>query len=502
MTNSAQLQQLLSKLTLEQVQAERYRRSLREFTKAAWPTIEPGSEYTSGWHLDAISDHLEAVIDGSIKRLIINIPPRHSKSISTAVVLPAWTWATQPSKKFLYASYSASLSIRDSTKCRRLIDSPWYQAHFGDKFHLSGDMNQKSRFENSENGIRLSTSVAGSLTGEGGDCIVLDDVNNVVEADSQKVRQGVIDWWDQAMQSRLNDPKTGAFIVIQQRVNEQDLTGHILANELGNEWDHLVLPARYEIGHPTPVRSSLGFTDPRTEEGELLWPERFGEKELSTLERGLGSYAAAGQLQQRPSPKGGGILKASWWVPWEREDLPEVSYVIQSWDTAFETKESSSYSARTTWGVFKHQGYDCLIVLDMWYDKVNYPELRKLAQEAHDDWEPDAVLIEKKASGASLIADLRMAGVPVLAYSPDRDKVARAHASSALLEDGRIYYPKRKWAEDLISICASFPAAKNDDVVDTCTQAWLRLRKGWFLGHTEDPDEEDHQEAQRITMYG
>ena len=502
MTNSAQLQQLLSKLTLEQVQAERYRRSLREFTKAAWPTIEPGSEYTSGWHLDAISDHLEAVIDGSIKRLIINIPPRHSKSISTAVVLPAWTWATQPSKKFLYASYSASLSIRDSTKCRRLIDSPWYQAHFGDKFHLSGDMNQKSRFENSENGIRLSTSVAGSLTGEGGDCIVLDDVNNVVEADSQKVRQGVIDWWDQAMQTRLNDPRTGAFIVIQQRVNEQDLTGHILANELGNEWDHLVLPARYEIGHPTPVRSSLGFTDPRTEEGELLWPERFGEKELSTLERGLGSYAAAGQLQQRPSPKGGGILKASWWVPWEREDLPEVSYVIQSWDTAFETKESSSYSARTTWGVFKHQGYDCLIVLDMWYDKVNYPELRKLAQEAHDDWEPDAVLIEKKASGASLIADLRMAGVPVLAYSPDRDKVARAHASSALLEDGRIYYPKRKWAEDLISICASFPAAKNDDVVDTCTQAWLRLRKGWFLGHTEDPDEEDHQEAQRITMYG
>ena len=502
MTNSAQLQQLLNKLTLEQVQAERYRRSLREFTKAAWPTIEPGSDYTSGWHLDAISDHLEAVIEGEIKRLIINIPPRHSKSISTAVVLPAWTWATQPSKKFLYASYSASLSIRDSTKCRRLIDSPWYQAHFGDKFHLSGDMNQKSRFENSENGIRLSTSVAGSLTGEGGDCIVLDDINNVVEADSQKVRQGVIDWWDQAMQSRLNDPKTGAFIVIQQRVNEQDLTGHILANELGNEWDHLVLPARYEIGHPTPVRSSLGFTDPRTKEGELLWPERFGEKELSTLERGLGSYAAAGQLQQRPSPKGGGILKASWWVPWEREELPEVSYVIQSWDTAFETKESSSYSARTTWGVFKHQGYDCLIVLDMWYDKVNYPELRKLAQEAYDDWEPDAVLIEKKASGASLIADLRMAGVPVLAYSPDRDKVARAHASSALLEDGRIYYPKRKWAEDLISICASFPAAKNDDVVDTCTQAWLRLRKGWFLGHTEDLTEDDEPETQRITLYG
>jgi len=475
---------------------------LREFTKAAWPTIEPGVEFKNNWHIDAISDHLQAVVEGDIKRLIINVPPRHMKSISVAVALPAWTWASQPFKKFLYASYASSLSIRDSTKCRRLIDSPWYKAHFGDKFKLTDDQNQKQRFENDKTGYRIATSVGGALTGDGGDIIVVDDPHNSVEADSSKVREGVLEWWDQAMQTRLNDPKTGAFVIIMQRLHEQDLTGHILANELGNEWDHLCLPARYEIGHPTQNRSSLGFTDPRTEEGELLWPDRMDENTLTTLERSLGSYAAAGQLQQRPSPKGGGILKSSWWVPWEREELPEVSYVIQSWDTAFETKESSSYSARTTWGVFKHNGHDCLIVLDMWYDKVNYPELRKLAQEAYDDWEPDAVLIEKKASGASLLHDLRQAGVPVLAYSPDRDKVARAHASSALLEDGRIYYPKRKWAEDLISICASFPAAKNDDVVDTCTQAWLRLRKGWFLGHSADPDEDDEPETQRITLYG
>jgi predicted phage terminase large subunit-like protein len=424
------------------------------------------------------------------------------KSISVAVALPAWTWATQPHKKFLYASYASSLSIRDSTKCRRLIDSLWYKAHFGDKFRLTDDQNQKQRFENDKTGYRIATSVGGALTGDGGDIICIDDPHNSVEADSSKVREGVLEWWDQAMQTRLNDPKTGAFVIIMQRLHEQDLTGHILANQLEGEWDHLMLPARYEVGAPNPMRSSLGFTDPRTQEGELLWPDRMDEKTLKTLERSLGSYAAAGQLQQRPSPKGGGILKASWWVPWEKEELPEVTYVIQSWDTAFETKESSSYSARTTWGIFKHNGHDCLIVLEAWYDKVTYPELRKLAQEAYNDWEPDAVLIEKKASGASLLQDLRMAGVPVLAYSPDRDKVARAHASSALLEDGRIYYPKRKWAEDLISICAAFPAAKNDDIVDTCTQAWLRLRKGWYLGHTEDPDEEDHIEPQRMTMYG
>jgi len=501
--NSQQLNTLLSNLTLEQVRAERYRRSLKEFTKAAWPTIEPASDYVSGWHLDAISDHLQAVVEGDIKRLIINVPPRHSKSISTAVLLPAWTWTHQPHKKFLYASYAASLSIRDSTKCRRLIDSPWYQAHFGDKFHLTGDMNQKSRFENSENGIRLSTSVSGSLTGEGGHIIVLDDVHNVVEADSAKVREGVLDWWDQAMQTRLDDPKTGAFVIIMQRVHEQDLTGHVLANELGDEWDHLMLPARYEIGHPTPMRSTLGFTDPRTKEGELLWPARFGEKELSTLERSLGSYAAAGQLQQRPSPKGGGILKASWWVPWESEELPEIEHVLQSWDTAFEGKESSSFSARTTWGVFRHKGAMCAIVLEAYWDKPSYPELRKIAQEAYDEWEPDVVLIEKKASGQSLLQDLRMAGVPVLAYSPDRDKVARAHASSALLEDGRIYYPSdKKWAKELIEIISAFPAHPNDDVVDTCTQAWLRLRKGWFLEHSTDPEEDEINEPKRMTMYG
>ena len=489
-------------MTLEQVRAEKYKRSLHEFTKAAWPTIEPGVPFKDNWHLQAVSEHLQAVKEGEIKRLIINVPPRHMKSISVAVALPAWTWASQPSKKFLFASYAASLSIRDSVKCRRLIDSPWYKAHFGDKFKLTDDQNAKQRFENDKTGFRISTSVGGALTGDGGDIICIDDPHNSIEADSSKVREGVLDWWDQAMQTRLNDPKTGAFVIIMQRLHEQDLTGHILANQLKGEWDHLMLPARYEVGAPNPMRSSLGFTDPRTEEGELLWPDRMDEKTLTNLERSLGSYAAAGQLQQRPSPKGGGILKASWWVPWEKEELPEVSYVIQSWDTAFETKESSSFSARTTWGVFKKDGYDCLIVLEAWYDKVNYPELRKLAQEAYDDWEPDAVLIEKKASGASLLADLRMAGVPVLAYSPDRDKVARAHAASALLEDGRIYYPKRKWAEDLISICAAFPAAKNDDIVDTATQAWLRLRKGWFLGHTEDPEEDYAPETQRMTMYG
>jgi predicted phage terminase large subunit-like protein len=478
------------------------KRSFKEFIRNSWQTIEPGRDFHDNWHIDAISEHLQAVVDGDIKRLIINIPPRHMKSISVAVALPAWTWSKCPEKRFLFASYAGSLSIRDSVKCRRLIDSRWYKEYFGDSFELTTDQNQKQRFENNKTGYRIATSVDGALTGEGGDIIVIDDPHNVREAESSTVREGVLDWWDQAMQTRLNDPKTGAFIIIMQRVHENDLTGHILANE-NDEWDHLCLPARYEIGHPSPTKSKLYFTDPRTKEGELLWPERIDEKTLQNLEKSLGSYASAGQLQQRPMPKGGGILKAEWWVPWEKNYLPEIEYVLQSYDTAFSTKEKTSYSARTTWGAFRHNGQINLLVLEMWYDRVTYPELRRLAKEAYEDYEPDAVLIEKKASGQSLLQDLRISGIPVLEYMPDRDKEARAHASSALLEDGRIYFPyDKKWSKDLIDICAAFPAGDNDDIVDTCTQAWLRLRKGFFVTHSQDDYEEDHETKRKVTMYG
>ena len=478
------------------------RRSLREFIKNSWGTIEPARDFYDNWHIDAISEHLEAVAHGDIKRLIINVPPRHMKSISVAVALPAWVWTIMPQKRFLFASYALSLSVRDSVKCRRLIDSQWYKTHFGQTFELTSDQNQKQRFENDKTGYRIATSVDGALTGEGGDIIVIDDPHNVREAESSAVRESVLDWWDQAMQTRLNDPKTGAFVIIMQRVHENDLTGHILKDEY-NDWDHLCLPARYEIGHPSPTRSSLGFTDPRTKEGDLLWPERVDEKTLSNLERSLGTYASAGQLQQRPMPKGGGILKAEWWVPWEKPDLPDIEYVLQSWDTAFSTNEKTSYSARTTWGVFRMNGQINAIVLDMWYDRVTYPELRNIAQESYEDYEPDAVLIEKKASGQSLLQDLRMAGIPVIPYSPDRDKEARAHAASALLEDGRIYFPSdKKWSKDLIDICAAFPAGDNDDIVDTCTQAWLRLRKGWFVTHSTDYEEDEDVNKKRITLYG
>ena len=266
------------------------RRSLKLFIKEAWPTIEPNRIYNDNWHIDAIAEHLQAVVNGDIKRLIINIPPRHMKSISVSVALPAWTWTIDPTKKFLFASYALMLSIRDSVKCRRLIDSSWYKDTFGNQFQLTTDQNQKQRFENDKTGMRIATSVDGALTGEGGDIIIIDDPHNVREAESGAVRTSVLEWWDQAMQTRLNDPKNGAFIIIMQRVHENDLTGHILANEF-EDWDHLCLPAKYETNHPTPVKSTLGFKDPRTKEGQLLWPQRIDSRTLDICR------APAGALQ-------------------------------------------------------------------------------------------------------------------------------------------------------------------------------------------------------------
>ena len=495
MNSLTNLKNCSSKSIEELIDAERMRRSLKLFIKKGWRQIE-NRDFIDNWHIDAISDHLQAVSEGKIKRLIINIPPRHMKSIATAVAFPAWTWTKDPSKQFMYASYAQSISTRDSVKCRRLIESPWYQKHFPNVI-MTDDQNQKQRFENTSAGYRIATSVDGALTGEGGDIIVIDDPHNVREAESQVTRDGVLNWWDQAMQTRLNDPKTGAFVIIMQRVHQDDLTGHILYDNWKNEWDHLCLPARYEKDHPTKIYSSIGFKDPRKKEKELLWPSRFGEAELEKIEKALGAYGSAGQLQQRPMPKGGGILKADWWQPWTIPDLPELEYYVQSWDTAFSTKDTSSYSAMTAWGIFKHNGSLNIILMDSWYDRIDYPALRQKVLDKYRTGVPDQVIIEQKASGQSLIQDLRMANVPIRPYMPDRDKVTRAHTASALLENGKIWYiAKHRWPHDVIDICAAFPTGKNSDIVDTCTQAWILLRSQ-FIDHSEDksPDDDWYDET-------
>ena len=515
--------------------------SLYKFLKHSWRYID-SSEFTPGWPIEAVAEHLQAVADGDIKRLIINIPPRCAKSSLTSVAFPAWVWA-QPQKfwsptagpgvQFLHASYAQQLSLRDSVKCRRLIESPWYQAMWGDRFHLTGDQNTKTRFDNDKNGSRLSTSVGSALTGEGGSIIVVDDPNAAQEAFSEATIAATIEWWDSALSTRLNDPKTGAFVVIQQRLSEEDLTGHIMSKDEG-EWTHLCLPMRYEWRRHS--MTSIGWEDPRgldedgeslvtadedgnrvpvtpeaeveleDREGALLWPERFGEREVTILEKQLGPWSAAGQLQQRPEPKGGGIIKREWWQPWENQNYPNMDFIIATLDTAYTTKTENDPSAMTVWGVFSSdvsvmapthagmRGGDRLnysrtytetapkvMLMYAWQGRYELHDLVTKVAETCRKLQVDTLLIENKAAGHSVAQEIRrMYGYEkfgVSMFDPkSQDKLARLYSVQHLFAEGLIYAPFHQWAEMVITQVGTFPKGKHDDLVDTVSMAMRHLR--------------------------
>lgn len=485
--------------------------SLYKFLVNGWRYIDP-APFSHGWPIEAVAEHLQAVVDGEIKRLIVNIPPRCAKSSLTSVAFPAFTWAqprksdtSGPGVQFLHASYAQSLSLRDSTKCRRLIESPWYQGLWGDRFALMGDQNTKTRFDNDKGGSRLSTSVGSSLTGEGGNIIVVDDPNAAQEAFSEATIASTIEWWDGALSTRLNNAKTGAFVVIQQRLSEEDLTGHILSKDVG-EWTHLCLPMRFE-----PERSfhtSIGWEDPRKEAGELLWPERFGEREVGILERQMGPWTAAGQLQQRPEPKGGGVIKREWWRLWERDIFPDCDYVIASLDTAYTTKTENDFSALTIWGVFSggdqkamatrvigrdaetasvimrsySEEHPKIMLVWAWQERLELHDLVLKVQQSMKKYKVDKLLIENKAAGISVAQEIRrMYGHEDFAVQlvdpKSQDKLSRLYSVQHLFAEGLIYAPDRAWADQVITQTSTFPKGKHDDLVDTVSMALRHLRE-------------------------
>ena len=513
--------------------------SLYTFLKNAWKYID-ASPFTEGWPIEAIAEHLQAVVDGDIRRLIINIPPRMGKSSITSCAFPAWCWAQPfasptcgPGVQFLHASYAQQLSLRDSVKCRRLIESPWYRSLWGDRFHLTSDQNTKGRFDNDKNGSRLSTSVGSALTGEGGSIIVVDDPNAAQEAFSEATIASTIEWWDSALSTRLNDPKTGAFVVIQQRLSEEDLTGHILSKDQG-EWTHLCLPMRYEWQRHS--YTSIGWHDPRglaedgeplveiaddgerlpaspeaqiileDKEGELLWPDRFGEKEVKILERQLGPWASAGQLQQRPAPKGGGIIKREWWQPWEQLNYPNMDLIIATLDTAYTTKSQNDPSAMTVWGVFtsnvsvqapshaggRHGGMveyarnyteiaPRVMLMNAWQGRYELHDLVSKTAETCRKMKVDVLLIENKAAGFSVAQEIRrMYGFEkfsVQMFDPkSQDKLARLYSVQHLFAEGLVYAPIKQWSEMVIDQVGQFPKGKHDDLVDTVSMAMRHLR--------------------------
>lgn len=511
------------------IKREIYERNLYRFAEAAWTNIDPAPFIGGGFAMQAVCDHLQACADGHIKKLIINIPPRFSKSTLCGVLFPAWVWAQSedsPTKgngtQFLHASYSQNLALQDSLKCRRLIESEWYQSRWGERVQLRSDQNTKSQFDLVSGGRRNTVSVGGSTTGMGGAYLIADDPNNAREANSEAVLLSTLEWWDMAWSTRLNDPKTGVRIVVQQRLNERDVTGHILTKDVG-DWTHLMLPMRFEperriyttLMPATEDEPEIVWTDPREEEGQLLWPERFGEDEVSELERTLGPYGAAGQLQQRPQPAGGGIIKRTWWMPYDKPNFPELSVAVGSVDLAFTSKKENDFSAMTCWGVWRDGGDTTavtvrdirgqitrevkaekdadvpkIILTNAWADRLEFHELiDKIIMTARES-RLDILLIENKGPGISVAQEIkRLCGMEefqVRLVDPgDLDKVARLHSVVHLFAEGLVYAPTkigdpdtwRVWADRVITEVESFPKGQHDDLVDTVSQAISYMRK-------------------------
>lgn len=463
---------------LEIVEKALAEKSLQHFIRQAWHIVEPKEPFISGWHIDAICEHLEAITYRQIQDLVINIPPRHMKSLTVCVFWPCWEWGPVdlPHTRWLFSSYAEKLSKRDSLKCRRLITSPWYQERWGHKFHLTSDQNEKLRFENNKTGYRLATSVGGVGTGEGGDRIVADDPHNVVDGESEVKRGNVIMWWDESMSTRLNDEKTGSKIVVMQRVHEGDLVGHILESEAG--YAHLCLPARYE-GNRVKTSVPLGnpFKDPRTEQGELLWPGKFGDNEMDKREAGMSEYAIAGQHQQRPSPRGGGLFKIDKFVMVKA--LPNPLTIMQSiryWDKAA-TQDGGKRSA----GVLMHKlrnGQHLIsdVKKGQWSAPIRERHIKQTAEL--DGTKVEVVVEQEPGSGGKESAEstiLNLAGWKVSAHRPTGDKETRAEPYAVQIEAGNVQILVADWTKDFINEHEKAPMGNFQDQWDAAAGAFNTL---------------------------
>lgn len=521
--------------------------SLRVFVEQAWHCVDP-SPFMSCFAIDAICDHLEGVMLGHIPRLLINVPPRCSKTTIVSIMFPAWVWLrfhdvaplSGPQVRFLCASYSDKLTLLASNSFRRLVKSDWYKSMYPD-LQFMRDQDAKGHMDNNMRGSRQSTSVGGSLLGLGGDILIGDDLNNtetekLVETGADRAK--ATSFWDEFCSTRRNDPREGKFAIInvQQRVHEEDVSGHWLDSD--ENVTHLMIPMRHDperhcvtVKLPQYEDEDPPWEDPRDPDGyDLMWPERFGEFEVAGLEKALGPYAASGRLQQSPEPKQGGIIKRDWWKLWgekeaaqyglewnnDRREFPHCDLVVASLDTAYKEKEESDFNALTIWGIFKDRAnVRRAMLMHAWQKRLalngdvvtalpNEPaivfERRKKEAWGLVDWIADScrrykvkrMLIEDKSRGHDVANELRRQysrenwGVQLL--NPVGDKVSRAHACVPLFADGAVFAPNTKWAELVIDQCRKFPKAAHDDLVDSVTQFINWARDNEILVMVEEAD--------------
>lgn len=505
------------------LQRRRYKGAggLYRFVQDFWYVLEPETPMVDGWPMEAICDHLEAVTHGEINRLLINVPPGFCKSLLVDVFWPAWEWAIgKHHLRYLTFSYSATLTERDNTRFFDLVSCGQYQQLFP---HVRLVKVGERKVSNTGKGWKLASSVGGVGTGERGDRVILDDPHNVKESESDTVRTETVRWFREAMSNRLNDLQRGAIIIIMQRVHEEDVSGAILS--LGLDYCHLMIPMEYDTGRQMP--NDLGWVDPRAandNDGELAWEARFPPQVVAQTKREVGPYAWAGQYQQMPAPRGGGIIQRDWWQLYESDDgkFPVFDLILASLDSAFTEKEQNDPSGLTLWGLFTDpvSKRKRVMLVHAWRKHLAFsgPREERLPNETHQRWvlrtqknwgliewlkhtcerfKVEKLLIEAKASGISAAQELRARyknlDFTVQLCQVSGDKVARALAVQPSFSQQMVYAPVRDWAEMVIDEMAVFPKGKYKDLTDSATQALKYLRDNGLLESDEEAVYAEHE---------
>ena len=441
------------------------------FVKSMWP------EFIAGRHHYIIAEKLEQIARGEIKRLIINMPPRHTKSEFASYLFPAWMIGRKPSMKIIQATHTTELAVNFGRKVKNLLETEEYQEIFED-CELSVDSKASGRWDTKSGGMYYAVGVGSNLAGRGGDLIVIDDPHSEQTAMSASGFENAWEWYTAGPRQRLQPG--GAIVLVQTRWSEKDMTGNLIRqmtkDSMADQWEVGELPAILPSGEPT-------------------WPEFWKREELEQVKASVPAYQWNAQYQQDPTAEELSILKREWWKKWDKDEVPNLQYVIQSYDTAFSKRETADYSAITTWGVFyplEIGGPPNLILLDAQKGRWDFPELKEIALDQYKFWDPETVIIEAKASGMPLTHELQNMGIPVVNFTPSRgnDKLSRVHSISPLFEAGMIWAPEERWAEDVIEECAAFPNGTHDDLVDSLTQALMRYRQGNFVQIPTDDWEE------------
>jgi len=429
-----------------------------EFVKEAWRIVD-GDKFIPTYHIQVICEHLQAVANRDIIRLIINIPPAFAKSLIVSVLFPAWLWARDPSWKILSGTSSRSNAHRDTVKSRDLIKSEWFQYFFGSGFSLAGDQNEKSYYKNDKFGHRVSFSTTSGYTGLRCNFLLLDDALSIVDQYSELKINFVNENMGPGLITRLNDQHNDPAVVMGQRLRSKDLTGFLQAK---GGWETLSLPLEFEESRR--CKTSI-FTDSR-KEGELLWPERWTKEKVEQTKKTMGSRSYAAQYKQNPVDEEGGIIKPKWFKYYKQ--APEFTMVVDSWDTAFGEKETNDYSVCTTWGISQNK----LCLLNVFRERVGMPMLKRAIIDIHNKYGSNQILIEDAASGKPAKQELAfMTTLPIKLIKPVSSKISRAHAAAPTIEAENMYLPEEAtWLYDYVQELAEFPASAHDDQVDSTTQ--------------------------------